>query len=147
MLMNGVNFSMWIGKSVEILPVLVAPAVREEGMRLVLGLQAGDKESGGFWREFFKDLKSRGFLRRQWCWVLWTDWRGWKWSLGRNFRTQRCSAARCTWYATFWPRCRRDSSKKWRMICGRSSMPRLKKRQRSFCTVQGSLGEMKSLRR
>jgi len=40
--------------------VLVAIGVREDGTRLVLGLQAGDKESASNWREFFKDLKSRG---------------------------------------------------------------------------------------
>jgi putative transposase len=38
----------------------VAVGVREDGTRLVLGLQAGDKESAACWREFFKDLKSRG---------------------------------------------------------------------------------------
>jgi transposase-like protein len=41
-------------------PVLVAIGVREDGTRLVLGLQAGDKESAANWRESFKDLKSRG---------------------------------------------------------------------------------------
>jgi putative transposase len=59
-LVDGVNFSMRVGKSVETVPVLVAVGVREDGTRLVLGLQAGDKESAGCWREFFKDLKSRG---------------------------------------------------------------------------------------
>jgi len=60
MLVDGVNFSMRVGKSVETVPVLVAVGVREDGTRLVLGLQAGDKESAACWREFFKDLKSRG---------------------------------------------------------------------------------------
>ncbi|MDH7512159.1 MAG: IS256 family transposase [Clostridiales bacterium] len=60
LLVDGVNFSMRVGKSVETVPVLVAVGVREDGTRLVLGLQAGDKESAGCWREFFKDLKSRG---------------------------------------------------------------------------------------
>jgi putative transposase len=60
MLLDGVNFSMRVGKSVEIVPVLVAVGVREDGTRLVLGLQAGDKESAACWREFFKDLKRRG---------------------------------------------------------------------------------------
>lgn len=59
-LVDGVNFSMRVGKSVETVPVLVAVGVREDGTRLVLGLQAGDKESAGCWREFFEDLKSRG---------------------------------------------------------------------------------------
>jgi len=59
MLVDGVNFSMRVGKSVETVPVLVAVGVKD-GTRLVLGLQAGDKESAACWREFFKDLKSRG---------------------------------------------------------------------------------------
>jgi putative transposase len=33
--------------------------VREDGTKLVLGLQSGDKESASNWREFFKDLKRR----------------------------------------------------------------------------------------
>jgi putative transposase len=37
--------------------------VTESGHRLVLGLQAGDKESATNWREFFKDLKRRGLQR------------------------------------------------------------------------------------
>lgn len=60
LLLDGVNFSMRVGQSVETVPVLVAIGVREDGTRLVLGLQAGDKESATCWREFFKDLKSRG---------------------------------------------------------------------------------------
>jgi putative transposase len=60
LLLDGVNFSMRVGKSVETVPVLVAIGVREDGTRLVLGLQAGDKESAACWREFFRDLKSRG---------------------------------------------------------------------------------------
>jgi len=60
LLLDGVNFEMRTGRSVETVPVLVAIGVREDGTRLVLGLQAGDKESASNWREFFKDLKSRG---------------------------------------------------------------------------------------
>ena len=60
LLLDGVNFSMRVGKSVETVPVLVAIGVREDGTRPVLGLQAGDKESAACWREFFRDLKSRG---------------------------------------------------------------------------------------
>lgn len=45
---DGVNFRMRVGRSIEIIPVLV------------VGLQAGDKESATSWREFFKDLKIRG---------------------------------------------------------------------------------------
>ena len=42
-------------------PVLVAIGIKKTGQKLVLGLQAGDKESASNWREFFKDLKNRGF--------------------------------------------------------------------------------------
>lgn len=57
---DGVNFSMRIHKTIEPVPVLVAVGVTETGHRLVLSLQAGDKESATTWREFFKDLKARG---------------------------------------------------------------------------------------
>jgi len=58
--LDGVNFDMRIDGSVEKVPVLVAIGVTEKGQKLVLGLQAGDKESASSWREFFKDLKKRG---------------------------------------------------------------------------------------
>ena len=57
---DGVNFHMRMGRSIEVVPVLVAIGVTETGQKLVLSLQAGDKESATSWREFFKDLKSRG---------------------------------------------------------------------------------------
>jgi len=57
---DGVCFDMRIGKSIESVPVLVAIGVKKTGQKLVLGLQAGDKESASNWREFFKDLKNRG---------------------------------------------------------------------------------------
>jgi len=57
---DGVNFKMRVTDSVENVPVLVVIGVREDGQRLVLGFQAGDKESASTWREFFKDLKRRG---------------------------------------------------------------------------------------
>jgi putative transposase len=60
MFVDGVNFNMRLAGSIEMVPVLVAIGVVETGHRLVLGLQAGDKESAGSWREFFRDLKSRG---------------------------------------------------------------------------------------
>jgi transposase-like protein len=34
--------------------------VTDDGTKLVAGLQSGDKESATNWREFFRDLKSRG---------------------------------------------------------------------------------------
>lgn len=60
MFVDGVNFDMRMGDSVEKVPVLLAIGVTETGHRLVLGLQSGDKESASSWREFFKDLKKRG---------------------------------------------------------------------------------------
>jgi len=51
---------MRVDRGVDILPVLVAIGVTETGQKLVLSLQSGDKESVVSWREFFKDLKSRG---------------------------------------------------------------------------------------
>lgn len=51
---------MRVNGSVESLSVLVAIGVTEPSHRLVLGLQAVDKESATSWREFFKDLKQRG---------------------------------------------------------------------------------------
>ena len=52
---------MRIEGTIENVPVLVAIGVREDGIKLVLGLQSGDKESATNWREFFRDLKGRGF--------------------------------------------------------------------------------------
>jgi putative transposase len=60
MFLDGVCFDMRIGKSIETVPVLVAIGVKKTGHKVVLGLQAGDKESASNWREFFKDLKNRG---------------------------------------------------------------------------------------
>jgi putative transposase len=57
---DGVNFGMRMGNSIEKVPVLVAIGVTEGGNRLVLGMQMGDKESAPVWREFFRDLKERG---------------------------------------------------------------------------------------
>lgn len=57
---DGVNFDMRVGDSIEKIAVLVAIGVTDAGTRLVLGLQAGDKESASGWREFFRDLKGRG---------------------------------------------------------------------------------------
>jgi len=58
--LDGVNFDMRIKGSIEKVPVLVCIGVTETGRKLVLGFQAGDKESAPTWREFFKDLKNRG---------------------------------------------------------------------------------------
>lgn len=57
---DGVCFPMRVSGSIERVPVLAAIGITESGQRLVLGLQAGDKESASSWRQFFKDLKARG---------------------------------------------------------------------------------------
>jgi putative transposase len=57
---DGVCFDMRIDGNIESVPVLVVIGVAETGHKMVLGLQAGDKESASNWREFFKDLKKRG---------------------------------------------------------------------------------------
>lgn len=57
---DGVTFDMRVCGHIESVPVLVAIGVTDTGHKLVLGFQAGDKESASNWREFFKDLKARG---------------------------------------------------------------------------------------
>ncbi|MCG6537218.1 MAG: transposase, partial [Syntrophales bacterium LBB04] len=42
---DGVHFHMRLGKSIEIVPILVAVGVTETGQKLVLSMQSGDKES------------------------------------------------------------------------------------------------------
>lgn len=60
MYIDGTFFSMRINGSITKVPVLVVIGVTGEGYRTVLGLQSGDKESAGSWREMFRDLKKRG---------------------------------------------------------------------------------------
>ena len=57
---DGVNFRMRTGNSIEPVSVLVIIGVRKDKTKLVLLLQSGDKESAAAWREAFKDLKKRG---------------------------------------------------------------------------------------
>lgn len=58
--LDGTNFPMRIGNTVELVNVLVVIGVTEQGHKQVIALQAGDKESAANWRELFKDLKKRG---------------------------------------------------------------------------------------
>jgi len=58
---DGVNFDMRVGGSVGKVPVLVVIGVTVQGHKLVLGVQAGDKESASSWRELFRDLKAGGW--------------------------------------------------------------------------------------
>jgi putative transposase len=58
--LDGTNFSMRIDKKIVKVCVLVVIGVKEDGVKQVIALQAGDKESAGTWRQLFKDLKLRG---------------------------------------------------------------------------------------
>jgi putative transposase len=60
MFVDGVTFPMRIDGSKEKASSLVAIGVAESDQRKVLGLQAGEEESASSWREFFKNLKTRG---------------------------------------------------------------------------------------
>jgi len=62
---DGVNFDMRVAGSIEKVSVLVVIAVNAQGNRMVVGLQAGDKESATAWREMFRDLKARGLDKDQ----------------------------------------------------------------------------------
>jgi putative transposase len=62
--LDGTNFSMRIDKKIVKVCVLVVIGVDEDGVKQVLALQAGDKESAGTWRQLFKDLKVRGLNRQ-----------------------------------------------------------------------------------
>lgn len=61
--LDGTNFSMRIDKKIVKVCVLVVIGVDENGIKQVVALQAGDKESAGTWRQLFKDLKTRGLDR------------------------------------------------------------------------------------
>lgn len=60
MYIDGVNFHMRTGHSVEIVPMLVVVGVKEDNRKIFLAIQRGDKEKASTWREVFKDLKKRG---------------------------------------------------------------------------------------
>lgn len=62
--LDGTNFSMRIDKKIVKVCVLVVIGVDENGIKQVIALQAGDKESAGTWRQLFKDLKARGLDKR-----------------------------------------------------------------------------------
>lgn len=62
---DGVHFDMRIGGEIQKVPVLAAIGVDVEGIKHVLGMQSGDRESAGSWREFFRDLKGRGLKGEQ----------------------------------------------------------------------------------
>ncbi len=57
---DGVLFEMRLSGGIEKVAVLVGIGVDGKGVKHVVGMQAGDKESASNWREFFRDLKGRG---------------------------------------------------------------------------------------
>lgn len=57
---DGVNFRMRMRGSIELVLVLVAIGVTRRGQKLVLSMQSVPTSRDSSWREFFKDLKSRG---------------------------------------------------------------------------------------
>ena len=64
MYIDGVNFAMRSGVTVDKIPMLVVIGVRKDTNRKVfLALQKGDKESASSWREVFKDMKTRGLRK------------------------------------------------------------------------------------
>jgi putative transposase len=60
MYIDGVNFHMRQGHSIDIIPMLVVIGVTTDNQKTFLTIQKGDKESATTWREVFKDLKGRG---------------------------------------------------------------------------------------
>ncbi len=61
MIVDGVQFPMRTGHTVEKIPMLVAIGVlRETNQKVFLCLQQGSKDSASVWREMFKDMKARG---------------------------------------------------------------------------------------
>ena len=62
---DGVNFGMRVGHSIEKLPMLVVIGVKKDNRKIFLTIQRGDKESASTWREIFKDMKSRGLNHKQ----------------------------------------------------------------------------------
>lgn len=60
MYIDGVNFHMRQGHSIDVIPMLVVIGVTTQNQKVFLTIQKGDKESATTWREIFKDLKKRG---------------------------------------------------------------------------------------
>jgi putative transposase len=58
--LDGTNFSMRIDEKVTKVCVLVVIGVDISGVKQVLSIQSGDKESASCWRVLFKELKQRG---------------------------------------------------------------------------------------
>lgn len=142
LLLDGVNFSMRVGKSVETVPVLVAVGVREDGTRLVLGLQAGDKESAGCWREFFKDLKSRGLSSETVTLGVMDGLAGLEMVFKEEFpqaEVQRCQVARGAQRSGQGAEKAKARSGGWHAVDLLCLFQR--KGQRVFCAVQGALGK------
>jgi putative transposase len=90
---------------VEKVPVLVALGVTAEGHKLVVGLQAGDKESASAWREFLKDLKGRRVEGNAITLGIMDGLTGLERVFKEEFPKARSSAARCMWPGMSWSKC------------------------------------------
>ncbi len=60
MYIDGVNFHIRQGHSIDVIPMLVVIGVITSNQKTFLAIQTGDKESATTWRDVFKDLKNRG---------------------------------------------------------------------------------------
>jgi len=138
---DGVHFHMRVGRSIEIVPVPVAIGVTETGQKLVLSMQAGDKESATSWREFFKDLKSRGLDGGKVTLGMMDGLPDWRPFSGKSSPRRRSSAARSMWPGMFWPRCPKSSSRMWRMIYVPSSMLHHRRRRGNVLSSSGRDGK------
>jgi len=148
LLVDGVNFSMRVGGSVEPVAVLVAIGVREDGTRLVLGLQAGDKESAACWREFFKDLKSRGLSAETVRLGVMDALAGLEMVFKEEFpktEVQRCQVHVARNVLAKVPQKLKQGMADG--MCGRFSMPCPKKRPKSFLRSSKNAGKRKFPRR
>jgi putative transposase len=92
---DGVNFGMRIGKTIERVPILVVIGVKVDGTKLVLALQSGDKESAPTWRQLFKDLKKRGLDASTVTLGIMDGLSGLEKVFEESFLMQRSNAARC----------------------------------------------------
>ena len=96
---------MRVDGSIEKVPVLVVIGVTEQGHKMVLALQCGDKESATTWRELFRDLKRRGLTTDQVILGIMDGLSGLENVFKEEFPSARVQPARYTLLVTSWPKC------------------------------------------
>ena len=79
---NGVNFKMHVGDSVDNVPGLALLELTKNGFKTVIELQSGNKKSTSSWREFFNDFKHIGLITNSGVWSH-------GWIAGAGIRLQR----------------------------------------------------------